>query len=43
MDVNSTNINKTTYDVGNPSPSPGQVQKCGGVKPVNLNEKLPSS
>jgi hypothetical protein len=24
-----------TYDVGNPNPCLGQVQKCGGVKPVN--------
>ena len=25
----------TTYDVGNPDPALGQVQKCGGGKPVN--------
>ena len=25
----------TTYDVGNPGTSFGQVQKCGGTKPVN--------
>jgi hypothetical protein len=25
----------TTYDVGNLGPGFGQVQKCGGVKPVN--------
>ena len=24
-----------TYDVRNPGPGLGQVQKCGGVEPVN--------
>ena len=25
-----------TYDVGNPGPGSGQIQNCGGVKPVNV-------
>ena len=31
-----------TYDVGNPDPDLRQVQKCGGVKPVNGIQTLPS-
>jgi len=31
-----------TYDVGNTSPGSGQAQKCGGVKPVNGIQSLPS-
>jgi hypothetical protein len=30
----------TTYDIGNPGPGLGQVQKCGRVKPVNANMYL---
>jgi len=30
------------YDVGNPGPGLGQIQKCGGVKPVNVIPTLPS-
>jgi len=26
------------YDVGNLGPGSGQIQKCGGGKPVNLGE-----
>jgi hypothetical protein len=31
-----------TYDVGNPGPGLGQVQKCDGVKPANMIQTLPS-
>jgi len=39
--LNSPNTKKTTtYDVGNPGPSFGQTQQCGGVKHVNGNQQL---
>ena len=36
----SIQVNHPTYNVGNPGPGLGNVQKCGGVTPVKWIQTL---